>query len=284
MEEEPRTVRLRVDLSYDGSGFSGWAAQPGRRTVEAELAQALGRVLRLPGPPKLTVAGRTDAGVHARGQVAHADVPAVTWAATAGRAVARLAGVLPADIRVRAADLAPDGFDARFSALWRRYSYRVCDDLARADPLRRHETLWWPRRLDLAAMTEAAASLAGEHDFAAFCRRREGASTVRTLRVLDWRRDGDGVAVATVVADAFCHNMVRALVGALLAVGEGRRPPSWPAEVLAAGVRDPAVRVVAPHGLCLEEVAYPPPAELAARAAETRQRRTATASRSASGC
>ena len=284
MEEEPRTVRLRVDLSYDGSGFSGWAAQPGRRTVEAELAQALGRVLRLPGPPKLTVAGRTDAGVHARGQVAHADVPAVTWAATAGRAVARLAGVLPADIRVRAADLAPDGFDARFSALWRRYSYRVCDDPAAADPLRRHETLWWPRRLDLAAMTEAAASLAGEHDFAAFCRRREGASTVRTLRVLDWRRDGDGVAVATVVADAFCHNMVRALVGALLAVGEGRRPPSWPAEVLAAGVRDPAVRVVAPHGLCLEEVAYPPPAELAARAAETRQRRTATASRSASGC
>jgi len=284
LEEEPRTVRLRVDLSYDGSGFSGWAAQPGRRTVEAELAAGLGRVLRLPGPPKLTVAGRTDAGVHARGQVVHVDVPAVAWAAAAGRAVARLAGVLPADIRVRAAARAPDGFDARFSALWRRYSYRVCDDPARADPLRRHETLWWPRRLDLAAMTEAAASLAGEHDFAAFCRRREGASTVRTLRVLDWRRDGDGVAVATVVADAFCHNMVRALVGALLAVGEGRRPPGWPAQVLAAAVRDPAVRVVAPHGLCLEEVAYPPPAELAARAAETRQRRTATASRSASGC
>ena len=122
MEEEPRTVRLRVDLSYDGSGFSGWAAQPGRRTVEAELAEGFGRVLRLPGPPKLTVAGRTDAGAHARGQVSHADVPAVAWAAAAGRAVGRLAGVLPADIRVRAADQAPDGFDARFSALWRRYS------------------------------------------------------------------------------------------------------------------------------------------------------------------
>ena len=252
--------------------------------MQETLAAALGRVLRLPGPPKLTVAGRTDAGVHARGQVVHADVPAVAWAVGVERAVARLAGVLPADIRVRALGQAPDGFDARFSALWRRYSYRVCDDPARADPLRRHETLWWPRRLDLAAMTEAATSLAGEHDFAAFCRRREGASTVRTLRVLDWRRDGDGVAVATVVADAFCHNMVRALVGALLAVGEGRRPPGWPAGVLAVGVRDPAVRVVAPHGLCLEEVAYPPPAELAARAAETRQRRTATASRSASGC
>ena len=278
MEQAPRAVRLRIDLAYDGSGFSGWAAQPGRRTVEDVLATALGRVLRSGSvaPAALTVAGRTDAGVHARGQVVHADVPAAAWTALADHGagpLARLAAVLPADVRVHAAGPAPDGFDARFSALWRRYSYRVCDDPARADPLRRHETLWWPRRLDLAAMTEAAASLAGEHDFAAFCRRREGASTLRTLRVLDWRRDGDGVAVATVVADAFCHNMVRALVGALLAVGEGRRPPGWPAEVLAAGVRDPAVRVVAPHGLCLEEVGYPPDGELAARVAQSRRLR-----------
>jgi tRNA pseudouridine38-40 synthase len=301
LEQAPRSVRLRIDLAYDGSGFSGWAAQPGRRTVEETLAAALGRVLRLPAPPGLTVAGRTDAGVHARGQVVHADVPATAWTTLAGTASApltRLAAVLPPDVRVHAVGPAPDGFDARFSALWRRYSYRVCDDPARADPLRRHETLWTPRRLDLAAMNEAAASLTGEHDFAAFCRRREGATTVRTLRVLDWRRgagpagdgpdlgpgDEHGVAVATVVADAFCHNMVRALVGALLAVGEGRRPPGWPAEVLAAAVRDPAVRVVPPHGLCLEEVGYPEPGELAARAAETRNRRTATPSRSASGC
>ncbi|HJZ26364.1 MAG TPA: tRNA pseudouridine(38-40) synthase TruA [Streptosporangiaceae bacterium] len=301
-EGEPRTVRIRVDLSYDGSAFSGWAAQPGRRTVEETLAAALGRVLRLPGPPGLTVAGRTDAGVHARGQVVHVDVPESAWTTLAdqgpgqgaaqgpgqrsgtARPLTRLAAVLPPDVRVHAVGPAPDGFDARFSALWRRYSYRVCDDPARADPLRRHETLWTPRRLDLAAMNEAAASLAGEHDFAAFCRRREGATTVRTLRVLDWQRDPHGVAVATVVADAFCHNMVRALVGALLAVGEGRRPPGWPAEVLAAAVRDPAVRVVPPHGLCLEEVGYPRPEELATRATETRNRRTATASRSASGC
>jgi tRNA pseudouridine38-40 synthase len=284
LDDEPRPVRLRIDLAYDGSGFSGWAAQPGRRTVEDVLAAALGRVLRLPGPPGLTVAGRTDAGVHARGQVAHADVPAGAWTVVR-RPLDRLAAVLPADVRVHAVGPAPDGFDARFSALWRRYSYRVCDDPARADPLRRHETLWSFRRLDLAAMNEAARSLAGEHDFAAFCRRREGATTVRALRVLDWRRDADGLAVATVVADAFCHNMVRALVGALLAVGEGRRPPGWPAGVLAAAVRDPAVRVVAPHGLCLEEVGYPPPAELAARAAETRRLRAApTAYPSASGC
>jgi tRNA pseudouridine38-40 synthase len=297
LEQEPRSVRLRIDLAYDGSGFSGWAAQPGRRTVEDVVAAALGRVLRLPSPPGLTVAGRTDAGVHARGQVIHTDVPAAAWPAAPGgqvspavadrRLLARLDAVLPADVRVHAVAPAPDGFDARFSALWRRYSYRVCDEEARADPLRRHETLWSFRRLDLAAMNEAAAALLGEHDFAAFCRRREGATTIRTLRVLDWRRDGDGdgCAVATVVADAFCHNMVRALVGALLAVGEGRKPPGWPADVLAAAVRDPAVRVVAPHGLCLDEVGYPPPAELAARAAETRRVRTEVRIYpSASGC
>jgi tRNA pseudouridine38-40 synthase len=274
--EEPRTVRLRIDLSYDGSAFSGWAAQPGRRTVEDVLTAALGRALRLPSAPKLTVAGRTDAGVHARGQVAHLDVRAEAWAGAADRAVARLAGLLPADVRVRAVGPAPEGFDARFSAVWRRYAYRVCDDEAAADPLRRHETLWHFRGLDVPAMNEAARSLLGEHDFAAFCRKREGATTIRALRALDWHRDAHGTAVATVVADAFCHNMVRALVGALLAVGEGRRPPAWPAAVLAAGIRDPAVRVVPPHGLCLEEVGYPPPGELAARAAASRRVRTTT--------
>jgi tRNA pseudouridine38-40 synthase len=244
--------------------------------VEESVAEALGRVLRLPGPPKLTVAGRTDAGVHARGQVVHLDVPADAWAGTAGRAVGRLAGVLPPDVCVRAAGQAPEGFDARFSALWRRYSYRVCDDPAAADPLRRHETLWYFRRLDTAAMNEAALSCLGEHDFAAFCRRREGATTIRSLRSLAWRRDDDGIAVATVMADAFCHNMVRSLIGALIAVGEGRRPPGWPAEVLAAAVRDPAVRVMAPHGLCLEEVGYPPAGALASRAAGARRLRTAS--------
>jgi tRNA pseudouridine38-40 synthase len=277
LDDEPRSVRLRIDLAYDGSGFSGWAAQPGRRTVEDVVTTALGRVLRRPGPVSLTVAGRTDAGVHARGQVVHTDVPAAAWTALADRGpLARLAAALPADVRVHAAGPAPDGFDARFSALWRRYSYRVCDEEARADPLRRHETLWSFRRLDIAAMNEAARALAGEHDFAAFCRRRPGATTIRALRRLEWQRDADGVAVATVVADAFCHNMVRSLVGALLAVGEGRRPPGWPAAVLAAGVRDPAVRVMPPHGLCLEEVGYPPAGDLAARAAGTRRLRAAT--------
>jgi tRNA pseudouridine38-40 synthase len=268
-------VRIRIDLSYDGTGFSGWAAQPGRRTVEGVLAETLGHVLRLPAAPRLTVAGRTDTGVHARGQVAHADLPDAIWAAHADAALRRLARALPPDIRARAIGPAPDGFDARFSALWRRYSYRVCDDPATADPLRRHETLWYPRGLDLGAMNAAAGMLTGEHDFAAFCRRREGATTVRALRRLDWRRNENGVAVACVVADAFCHNMVRALVGALLAVGEGSRPPSWPSAVLAAAVRDPAVQVVPSRGLCLEEVRYPAPGQLAARAMLTRRVRVA---------
>ncbi len=232
-------VRVRVDLSYDGAGFSGWAAQPGRRTVEGVLSETLGHVLRLPAPVRLTVAGRTDSGVHARGQVAHADLPADAWAAHADAALRRLSRALPPDLRVRSIAVAPDGFDARFSALWRRYAYRICDDPARADPLRRHDTLWNPRPLDLAAMNEAAALLLGEHDFAAFCRKREGATTVRALRRLEWARDADGVAVGCVVADAFCHNMVRALVGALLPVGEGSRPVSWPAQVLAAAVTGP---------------------------------------------
>jgi tRNA pseudouridine38-40 synthase len=264
-------VRVRIDLSYDGTEFSGWAAQPGRRTVEGVLSETLGHVLRLSEAVRLTVAGRTDSGVHARGQVAHADLPADAWAAHADAVLRRLGRALPPDIRVRSIDVAPDGFNARFSALWRRYAYRICDDPARADPLRRRDTLWHPRVLDLAAMNAAAALLLGDHDFAAFCRKREGATTVRALRRLEWERDADGVAVGGVVADAFCHNMVRALVGALLPVGEGDRSVSWPAEVLAAAVRDPAVRVVPAHGLSLEEVRYPGTDQLAARAALTRR-------------
>lgn len=245
------------------------------RTVQDTLQEALGRLLGLPGGVTLTVAGRTDAGVHARGQVAHADIPAQSWGRIADRALRRLGGLLPPDVRVRAIGLAPDGFDARFSALWRHYSYRVCDDPSAADPLRRHDTLWHPRPLDTGRMNEAARGCVGEHDFAAFCRRKENGTTVRELLELRWDRPEPAVAVATVVADAFCHNMVRALVGALLPVGEGDRPVSWPAEVLAAAVRDPAVRVVPAHGLSLEEVRYPSTDQLAARAALTRRVREA---------
>jgi tRNA pseudouridine38-40 synthase len=275
IDDPAAVVRVRIDLSYDGTDFSGWAAQPAQRTVEGVLSETLGHVLRLPEPVRLTVAGRTDSGVHARGQVAHADLSAESWTVHGAAALRRLARALPPDIRVRALGPAPEGFDARFSALWRRYAYRICDDPARADPLRRHDTLWNPRPLDLAVMNDAASLLLGEHDFAAFCRRREGATTVRALRRLDWQRDADDVAVGCVIADAFCHNMVRALVGALIPVGEGGRQPSWPAEVLAAAVRDPGVQVVPARGLCLEEVRYPEPDQLGARASLTRRVRTA---------
>jgi len=274
-------VRIRLDLGYDGTDFSGWAAQPGRRTVEGELSAALTTVLRSADPVRLTVAGRTDAGVHARGQVAHTDVDVADWAAVPGRSDrspadalwSRLAGVLPADIAVSRVGVAPTGFDARFSATSRRYLYRLADDLAARDPLRRRDTVGVRGHLDPHAMSEAAYLLVGLHDFAAFCKHREGATTIRTLLALSWERGPDGVVAGTVVADAFCHSMVRALVGALVAVGEGRRDVDWPADVLTGGVRDAGVRVMPPHGLSLESVSYPPDAELAARARETRATR-----------
>lgn len=266
-------VRLRLDVAYDGSGFSGWAAQPGRRTVQATVESALTTILRI-DDARLTVAGRTDAGVHARGQVCHVGVPVAALAdASLERLAYRMSRLLPDDIRVRRVTVAPDGFDARFSASWRRYAYRVCDDPVGADPLQRRTVLWWPRPLDVPAMNRAAQPLLGEHDFAAFCKQRDGATTIRTLQELSWEREGD-LLTARVVADAFCHHLVRSLVGCLLAVGEGRQGEEWPGLVLKGRSRDPRVRVVSAHGLSLEEVGYPPEAELAARAAQSRTVRT----------
>jgi tRNA pseudouridine38-40 synthase len=263
---------VRLDLSYDGTAFSGWAVQPGRRTVQGELTTALAMLVR--APVVLTVAGRTDAGVHAAGQVAHVDLPAGAWSSLRDSMVRRLAGVLPRDVRVSAVAAAAPGFDARFSALRRRYVYRVTDARWGADPLRRADTLAWPRRLSVDAMAEAATLLLGEHDFAAFCRRRPGATTIRALLTFSVVRQPDGVVRIEVEADAFCHSMVRSLVGALLAVGEGRKPVAWPAALLSRTQRADDVTVAPPHGLTLMAVEYPPDAELAARAQETRRVRT----------
>lgn len=268
-------MRLRIDFSYDGTDFAGWAKQPGLRTVEGELEAGLARVLR--HEVRLTVAGRTDAGVHARGAVAHVDVEPGAFSALPGRssrppeeaAVTRLAGVLPADIVVRSVRVAAEGFDARFSALSRRYSYTLCDRPGRLDPLRRREIVVNKRPLDVEPMNEAAARLVGLQDFAAFCKQREGATTIRTLLDYSWKRVGD-LVVATVSADAFCHSMVRALVGGVVAVGEGRRGVEWPQEVLAGRTRDPGVTVMPAHGLVLEEVVYPGAEQLADRAALAR--------------
>jgi len=274
-------VRIRIDLAYDGTEFKGWATQPGLRTVQGTLETALATVLRLPAV-SVTCAGRTDTGVHARGQVVHLDVLDEIVEASAGRLAdpplaaleRRLNGILPPDVRVRHVVAAPAGFDARFSAIWRRYAYRIADTVETVDPLTRGYVLAWPRPLDLDAMNAAAEVLLGEHDFAAFCKKREGATTIRTLIELAWARDDSGVIVGTVRADAFCHNMVRALVGCLITVGEGRRPAEWARDVLVAGKRDAAVTVVQPQGLTLEEVGYAPDSELARQATEARRVRS----------
>ncbi|MBV9160147.1 MAG: tRNA pseudouridine(38-40) synthase TruA [Pseudonocardiales bacterium] len=255
-----------MDISYDGSGFSGWARQPGRRTVQGVLEHALETAVRIQAT--LTVAGRTDAGVHATGQVAHLDVP--LGALPPDQFAHRLSRLLPPDLRVPAVRQVPRTFDARFSALRRHYRYRVCDAPWGVDPLRRYDTLGYHRRLDGAAMNAASTLLLGEHDFAAFCRRREGASTVRALERLEWTRDEPHLLVAHVVADAFCHSMVRSLVGALLAVGEHRHPQDWPAGLLRHAARTSAVTVAPAHGLTLVGVDYPNDDQLAARAERTR--------------
>lgn len=282
-------VRARLDLAYLGTGFAGWARQPGLRTVQGDLESGLERILRrtardLP-PVVATVAGRTDAGVHARGQVVHVDIDAEAWARLPGRSdrspavalVDRLAGVLRDDIVVRGATVAPAGFDARFSALSRTYRYRIADNVAARDPLRAPWTVWHRRRLDESSLAAATQSILGLRDFAAFCRPREGATTIRELQRFTWERPiegpDQGLVVAEITSDAFCHNMVRALVGTCLLVGEGRRPPEWLAEVLAAKDRSRAGAVAPARGLTLESVAYPPDGELAARADAIRARR-----------
>lgn len=261
-------MRLRLDLAYDGGAFHGWAAQPGLRTVQGELETAIATVLRLDQPAPLTCAGRTDRGVHARGQVAHVDLDRVDPPALERR----LRRILPDDISLRGLAEAPAGFDARFSALERRYVYRITDQPA-ADPLRRRHVVAWPHELDVDAMNAAAAFLLGEHDFAAFCRKRAGATTIRTLLELASERTAGGLIETTVRADAFCHSMVRSLMGALVAVGQGRQAAPWAGEVLTAAVRDARVKVMPAHGLVLEKVVYPPDEQLAERADASRRMR-----------
>ncbi|WP_296537011.1 tRNA pseudouridine(38-40) synthase TruA [uncultured Actinomyces sp.] len=292
--------RIRLDLAYDGTFFSGWAAQPGLRTVEGVLTSALATVLR--EPVRLAVAGRTDAGVHAAAQVVHLDVSPEAWAALPGRSdrlpeaalLTRMAGVLAreaqtslprtprgaGDVVVTGARIVPEAFDARFGALSRRYTYRIADADAPRNPARRATVLWLPDRLDIEAMEASAKPLLGEHDFLSYCKPRQGATTIRTLRTLEWRRAAAGpdagLVTLSVVADAFCHSMVRSLVGAGLAVGQGRRPAAWPGELLAARSRDGAAPVAPPHGLTLEEVVYPADDELAAQAERARATRRLT--------
>ena len=275
-------MRLRLDIAYDGTDFNGWAVQDGLRTVAGVLDDALSTVFR--APLRLFAAGRTDSGVHATGQVAHVDVPADVLGHAYGRGghagdpefaplIRRLARFLPEDVRVRQIVRAPTGFDARFSALRRHYTYRISLALHGVDPQDARFVTPWTRPLDVDAMALASQSLLGLHDFAAFCRHRPGATTIRELQRMDWIRDGD-LVTAHVTADAFCWSMVRSLVGALLAVGEGRREPAWCATLLTATARSSDFAAAPARGLSLVGVDYPPDDQLAARVAVTRDTRT----------
>jgi tRNA pseudouridine38-40 synthase len=274
-------VRLRLDIAYDGTDFAGWAAQAGQRTVAGVLDDALSTVFR--APVQVRAAGRTDSGVHATGQVAHVDVPgdalsnAYPRTTRAGDSeflplVRRLARLLPQDVRALDIGRAAPGFDARFSALRRHYVYRLSTSPYGVEPQETRYVTAWPRTLDLDAMTSASRDLLGLHDFAAFCRHRDGATTIRDLQRLDWSQDGDRVT-AHVTADAFCWSMVRSLIGALLAVGEHRREPGWCATLLTSTHRSSDFAAAPPHGLTLVGVDYPPDDELEARTKVTRELR-----------
>jgi tRNA pseudouridine38-40 synthase len=276
-------VRIRLDIAYDGTHFRGWARQPGLRTVQGTLEAAIARILG--GDPRLVVAGRTDAGVHAAGQVAHLDLDDRQASRLTPRRrggsdpvsdlAHRIRGVLGAyaDMTVRRVSTAPEGFDARFSAVWRRYAYRVADDAVGYDPLERARTTTVRGRMNDDAMDAAARSLVGLHDFAAYCKPRPEATTIRTLLEFDWRRGADGVLVANVKADAFCHSMVRGLVGACVAVGSGRLSVEDVARLRDDAERTSAFAVLPARGLTLTEVGYPADDLLAARAEQTRARR-----------
>ena len=275
-------VRLRLDIAYDGTDFAGWATQAGQRTVAGILDEALSTVFRT--PVRLRAAGRTDTGVHATGQVAHLDIPFDALPNAYPRSprptepeflplVRRLGRLLPADVRVRRIIRAPAGFDARFSALRRHYVYRLSTAPYGVEPHQARFITGWPRLLDVDAMTEASRNLLGLHDFAAFCRYREGATTIRDLQRLDWTGDGH-LVTAYVTADAFCWSMVRSLVGALLTVGEHRRTATWCRELLTSTRRSSEFAAAPPRGLTLIGVDYPPDNELQARTLITRELRT----------
>ena len=272
-------VRLRLDIAYDGTEFAGWAVQAGQRTVAGVIDDALSTVFRT--PVVCRAAGRTDAGVHAAGQVAHVDVPADALSNAYPRMtragdseflplVRRLARFLPADLRVLDIDRAAAGFDARFSALRRHYVYRLSTAPYGVEPQEARYVTAWPRPLDVEAMSLASRDLVGLHDFTAFCRQREGATTIRDLQRLEWSGDGDRVT-AYVSADAFCWSMVRSLVGALLAVGEHRRAPGWCATLLTSTQRSSDFAAAPPHGLTLVGVDYPADDQLEARTRVTRE-------------
>lgn len=272
-------MRLRIDLAYDGGGYSGWAMQPGLTTVQEDVETALSIALRLErSQVRTVVAGRTDAGVHALGQVCHLDLPEgyTIGAQALANLSKRVQGTLHgAPITIHRIAVAPEGFDARFSPLSRTYEYRIADTFAVKNPLHRAFTLHMNYALDDTEMARLGSSLVGLHDWSTFCRPRVGATTIRELLSYRWVRDEAGVVVATITADAFCHSMVRALVGAAVALGRGKVKHDEVLALKQARQRTSAFVTMPAHGLSLVAVAYPEEDDVAARAALTRNRRAA---------
>jgi tRNA pseudouridine38-40 synthase len=260
--------RLRIDLSYDGTNFSGWGRQPDRRTVQQAVEEAISTVAQ--AKAETIVAGRTDAGVHATGQVIHVDLPDTLELTDLAYKLNR---ILDEDIRINNIEIAPTAFHARFSALRRYYEYRILDENKVIPPLARFNTEPWYRPLNADVMNQASALLLGNHNFAAFCKFREGATTIRTLETFNWRRDQDGYLIGDVVADAFCYSMVRNLVGAIVCVADGRKEASWITTLLEDKERVSDSLVFPGRGLTLYKVDYPDDAELLERAAKTVARR-----------
>ena len=260
--------RLRLDISYDGTNFSGWGIQPDRRTVQQSVEDAISTVAQ--AKAETIVAGRTDAGVHATGQVIHVDLPESLELTDLAYKLNR---ILDQDIRINQITIAPPAFHARFSALRRYYEYRILDENKVIPPLARFNTESWYRPLDVDVMNQASALLLGTHDYAAFCKFREGATTIRTLETYSWCRDNQGVLIADVVADAFCYSMVRNLVGAIVCVADGRKDASWISTLLENKERVSDSLVFPARGLSLYKVDYPDDAELLERAAKTIARR-----------
>ena len=260
---------MRIDFSYDGAGFFGYGVQKDLRTVQGEILRVFNYLTH--SKVDIFVAGRTDAGVHARGQVIHVDLTPEHVARLEDPA--RLNRALPEDIRIHSIQEAPYGFDARFSALWRRYSYRVCDVSDQMNPLTRHQTLFHYKHLDIDAMNQAAQGLMGLQDFAAYCRPRDASTSMREVEKLEWHREG-ALCIMTVQADAFCHSMVRSLVGAMIPVGDGRRSVDWPGMILESKDRTLSPEVMPAHPLVLEEVGYPEADQMLARQFITRTKRS----------
>ena len=258
--------RLRLDIAYDGTHFFGWATQPGHRTLQDLIEEAISRISQT--NIDSIVAGRTDAGVHATGQVIHVDVPDAMFDRDLTYLDLRykLNRILDEDVRIMNVSDAPQGFHARFSALRRYYSYKILDNNDVIAPLSRHDVASWYRPLDADRMNEASALLLGHHDFAAFCKFKVGGTTIRTLEKYEWHRSAEGLLVADVVADAFCYSMVRNLVGAVVCVADGRQSPAWIAQLLANKERVSDSLVFPARGLTLYQVDYPSNDQLLERA------------------